>query len=189
MAGRQPESASWYVAARSAAMGLWCAPTWNNMNVWRNDNVDSRAMMDSVEEPMTVLVVDDVADFRGYVARVLQILGYDVWQAEDGPSAMALCEAQGRPDLAVMDVSLPGLTGPQVAQHLKQRCGDMGVVFMSGYAAQYLRDQGILPDDALFLRKPFTLPDVAQALDQLVATLEPAARRTAEVGAFCSAAE
>jgi CheY-like chemotaxis protein len=151
--------------------------------------MDDKAMLNGNGEPMTVLVVDDVADFRGYVARVLQILGYNVWQAEDGPSAMALCESRGRPDMAVLDVSLPGLNGPEVAQHLQKRCGDLGVVFMSGYAAHYLRDQGILPDGALFLRKPFTLPDVAQALDQVIATQELISHKTADMSAFCSAAE
>lgn len=120
---------------------------------------------EELAEPPTVLVVDDVADFRGYVARVLQILGYDVVQAEDAPTAMELCESLGHgPDVAVLDVSLPGLSGPELAQYLQQRCEGLGVIYMSGYAAHYLRGLGILPEGAPFLRKPFTLPDVAQAL-------------------------
>ncbi|MBC7235199.1 MAG: response regulator [Chloroflexi bacterium] len=116
------------------------------------------------------MVVDDVADFRGYVARILQMLGYDVWQAEDGPSALKVCQENGRsPDLAVLDVSLPGATGPEVAQWLQQCYEGLGVVYMSGYAASYLRAMGILPDGVPFLRKPFGPHDAAQAIAHVLA--------------------
>jgi len=137
--------------------------------------VDQRSFSSyKVGKGRTALVVDDVDDFRGYVARVLQMLGFDVWQAQDAVAAMELLdEREHSPDVAVLDVSLPGLTGPELATCLLDRWGEMGVVFMSGYAPNYLRNKGVLPDGATFLRKPFLLADVADAVSGVMATANP----------------
>ena len=66
-----------------------------------------------------VLVVDDDPSVRALVADVLELEGYLVETADDGPSAL-LAVAAERPDCVVLDVMMPGLDGHEV---LARRCG------------------------------------------------------------------
>ena len=69
----------------------------------------------------TVLIVDDHPSFRRFARRLLQAAGFAVVdEAEDGASALA-ASARLRPDLVLLDVLLPDMTGFEVAEAL---CGD-----------------------------------------------------------------
>ena len=65
-----------------------------------------------------VLIVDDYADALDIWAIYLQSMGYRVSTAADGLSAVTMAEEQ-LPDLIVLDLELPGLTGFEVAQRLR----------------------------------------------------------------------
>lgn len=105
-----------------------------------------------------VLVVDDEEGVRGVVARVLEKAGFQVVEAEDGPGALALLQAQaGGFAAAVVDVSMPGLRGDVVVHAMRQAAPLMRVVLMSGYREDEAIPEGRTRPDA-FLRKPF-LPD------------------------------
>ena len=68
--------------------------------------------------PLTVLVVDDHPSFRRFARRLLEEAGYVVvGDAEDGASAMAAVSAL-RPDVVLLDVLLPDMTGFEVAKEL-----------------------------------------------------------------------
>ncbi|MDK9697359.1 MAG: ATP-binding protein, partial [Siculibacillus sp.] len=72
-----------------------------------------------VGERRTVLVVDDNPDHRGVVRAALEPLGFVVVEAEDGPSALTLGAAL-RPDLFLVDISMPGMDGWEVARRLRE---------------------------------------------------------------------
>ena len=65
-----------------------------------------------------ILIVDDYADALDIWAIYLQSMGYRVSTAADGLSAVTMAEEQ-LPDLIVLDLELPGLTGFEVAQRLR----------------------------------------------------------------------
>ena len=66
----------------------------------------------------TVLVADDDRDIRDLVVFKLETAGFTVLTADNGDSALATVVEQ-RPDLAVLDVMMPGLSGTQVLQQLR----------------------------------------------------------------------
>lgn len=66
----------------------------------------------------TVLLVEDFADNREYFATVLRRHGYDVIEAVDGQEALRLARRR-RPDLILMDLSLPNLDGWAATEELK----------------------------------------------------------------------
>jgi class 3 adenylate cyclase len=66
-----------------------------------------------------VLVVDDVYESRRLLADVVLALGADVVEAANGPDALARA-ADSRPDLIVLDVSMPGMSGFEVLERLKE---------------------------------------------------------------------
>jgi DNA-binding NarL/FixJ family response regulator len=87
----------------------------------------------------TVLIVDDHADFRRLVRRMLEADGYEVvGEAEDGRSALA-ASARLRPDVVLLDVQLPDLDGFEVAEGMADRNGPAVVLTSTRDAADYAR--------------------------------------------------
>ena len=70
------------------------------------------------DEPRTVLVADDDEDILQLVSFRLERAGYTVVTAADGPEALAAAR-QHQPDLAVLDVMMPGLNGYEVTRQLR----------------------------------------------------------------------
>jgi PAS domain S-box-containing protein len=67
-----------------------------------------------------VLVVDDNVDAAKSIAMILKLSGYDVHCVHDGPTALEAAQAY-RPDVVVLDIGLPGMSGYEVAQRLRER--------------------------------------------------------------------
>src|SRR5512141_1239788 len=80
-----------------------------------------------------VLVVDDEANIRRMLGRLLESEGYRVRQAADGPAALASIE-QVEPDVLLLDLMLPGQDGLSVLEAVGGRWPALPVVMMSGRA-------------------------------------------------------
>jgi CheY-like chemotaxis protein len=76
--------------------------------------------MDRTPHPLTVMVVDDLADAAESLALLVQMNGYRVTVARTGEEALALA-AQVPPDVAILDLRMPGLDGWEVARKLRER--------------------------------------------------------------------
>jgi DNA-binding response OmpR family regulator len=66
----------------------------------------------------TVLIADDDDDIRSILESAVTVLGYRVVTAPDGAAAVARCEAE-LPDVAILDITMPNLSGTAVCRHLK----------------------------------------------------------------------
>jgi PAS domain S-box-containing protein len=84
-----------------------------------------------------ILVVDDNVDAAESIAMLLQIWGHDVRLAHNGPEALAAAE-QYQPDIIVLDIGLPGLSGYEVARELRQQPRFQGtrLIAMTGYGQE-----------------------------------------------------
>jgi signal transduction histidine kinase/ActR/RegA family two-component response regulator len=81
----------------------------------------------------SVLVVEDLQDAREALGELLDIHGYQVTLAEDGPAGVEKALA-APPDVALVDIGLPGIDGYQVAQRLRERFGQaIYLIAMTGY--------------------------------------------------------
>jgi CheY-like chemotaxis protein len=112
-----------------------------------------------------VLLVDDYADAREMYAEFLELYGYEVMQAADGEQALAKA-AERRPDVVLMDLSLPGLDGREATRRLKAdpETASVPVVILSGMPSEYARKSGA---DA-FLTKPCEPGDLVEAIKRLL---------------------
>jgi signal transduction histidine kinase/ActR/RegA family two-component response regulator len=107
----------------------------------------------------TVLVVEDEARVRKLIVDVLSLQGYKVVEATRGEEALRFCKARkGAIDLAVLDVVMPEINGPDLAKQIKPLCPGMRLLFISGYTDEAVLHHGIPESGAAFLQKPF-LPD------------------------------
>lgn len=113
----------------------------------------------------TVLVVDDEPGMRRACARMLGRGGFEVVLAGSGREAISLAEAHAEEvQLALVDVDMPEMTGPEVARELKSRWPRLKILFMSGYSSEEVGQAGALERSAPFLGKPFS----AEVLEQKV---------------------
>ena len=112
----------------------------------------------------SVLIVDDEPNIRRMVGALLSAEGYDVRDAADGSTGLALAEAN-EPDVALVDLMMPGdLDGLALLQKLRERRPDMPVVMMSGRAALTDAVRATKLGAFTFLEKPLTPEGVLLAL-------------------------
>ena len=104
-----------------------------------------------------VLVVDDDPNMRDLVSFRLRKAGHRVLTAESGADALAIVEERGAPDVAVLDVMMPGMTELELLPAMRRHEGlaDMPAVFLSGLVDHAGVEAGRALD-ATYLTKPFS---------------------------------
>ncbi len=121
--------------------------------------------------PMTVLVVDDEAHIRDYVATVLRRRGHQVHGVGEGAAVHAALLAMGAAPrvVALVDLSMPLTDGRDVVRVLRSHQGGPAVVLMSGHAHSHLADTARdLAADG-YVSKPFIAGELEIALDAALA--------------------
>ena len=110
-----------------------------------------------------VLVVDDNVDAAESIAMVLRVSGYDVRCVHDGPSALAVAENY-RPEVVVLDIGLPGMSGYDVAEQLRGRreFRRTPIIAVTGYGQDEDRRRAREAGFDAHLTKPVD-PDALQA--------------------------
>lgn len=124
----------------------------------------------------TILLVEDQAEVRAYVAAVLQALGYQVLQAADGVEALKIAGRQGSAiDLVLTDLMMPGIGGQELADDLRKLDSAIKVLIMSGYARDWeeTRKDGT-GEATAFITKPFTPDALAGKLREVLGGRRPA---------------
>jgi CheY-like chemotaxis protein len=119
------------------------------------------------DEMARVLAVDDDRDLLKLVEHQLRRAGHSVAAASTGPQAVELVETHGAPDVAILDVAMPGMTGLQLLAELRARPAmeRLPVIFLSARVSpqdvQMGRDLG-----AIYLTKPYSVQRLFAAIDQ-----------------------
>ncbi|WP_075216858.1 ATP-binding protein [Mongoliimonas terrestris] len=113
----------------------------------------------------TVVVADDDATHRGLVRDILVPLGFAVLEAADGPSCLTLVEAV-RPDLFLLDVSMPGMNGFALAHALRAAGHDAPILMLSANLADAPPGEVGAPHDGT-MTKPFSLSALLERIGAL----------------------
>ena len=117
----------------------------------------------------TVLVVDDEETIRMLIVEVLDDLGYTAIEAADGAAALKLLESEGRIDLLVTDVGLPGgLNGRQIADAGRRTRPDLKVLFITGYAENAVIGNGHLEPGMQVITKPFAMGAIGTRIRDMI---------------------
>ena len=110
----------------------------------------------------TVLVVEDEAMVREFTVSALEEAGYGVLAAEDGPSGLALLDANPNVSIIFTDVVLTGpMNGRKVADEAQRRRPGLKVLFTTGYTRNAIIHHGRLDEGVELISKPFTALDLA----------------------------
>lgn len=116
----------------------------------------------------TLLLVDDEPGIRSVVKRILAPQNWRILEASS--ASEALTQARGLPlGAAILDLVMPGMSGLELAEQLRQDRPGLPLLFMSG-----LESPEGLPEGAVFVSKPFTLKSLRQGLQKALETVQAA---------------
>ncbi|MDT5255048.1 MAG: two-component system, OmpR family, response regulator [Mycobacterium sp.] len=117
--------------------------------------------------PINVLVVDDEAVLAEMVSMALRYEGWTISTAGDGSSAIAAARAQ-RPDVVVLDVMLPDMSGLDVLHKLREESPQLPVLLLTAKDAVEDRIAGLTAGGDDYVTKPFSIEEVVLRLRALL---------------------
>ena len=114
-----------------------------------------------------VLVVEDNSDIRSMLCTMLELRCYGVLEAEDGEQGVSVAAGE-RPDLILMDATLPRLDGLAATRRIRSVAALEGVpvVFLSGHAQPDFRNEALSSGGDDFLVKPVGLAELERVIER-----------------------
>lgn len=109
--------------------------------------------------PISLLIVEDDADFRDSSARWMERKGHDVSAAASGAEALSLCDRQHF-DVGIFDMNMPGMSGIELLQRIHQDEIDMEVIILTGQGTIESAVQAMKLGASDYLTKPCPLGDL-----------------------------
>jgi CheY-like chemotaxis protein len=132
-------------------------------------NAGAEAIAESPKGTETVLLVEDEPAVRAMTQAALQRHGYTVLPAASGSEALRIARAnEGAIKVVLTDVVMPGMSGPQLVEQLREGHPRLVALFMSGYTSDAVLRHGIETGQADFLLKPFSTSALAAKLRQVL---------------------
>jgi two-component system, cell cycle sensor histidine kinase and response regulator CckA len=125
----------------------------------------------------TILLVEDEPFVLDATSRILESAGFEVLPATNAQEAITIFQERnngskahtGRIDLVMTDMVLPGRSGQQLGQHLRQHSSDLNVLLTSGYANPEF--EGEAPESrTFFLPKPYSKRILTDKIEQILAS-------------------
>jgi PAS domain S-box-containing protein len=117
----------------------------------------------------TILVVEDDPRVRQLTIKRLKLIGYEVIEASDGPTALELLKREDPVDLVFTDLIMPGgLSGRDVALRARELKPGIKVLLTSGYAEELVRGDDLQRAGLKVLRKPYQQAELVAALREVL---------------------
>lgn len=128
------------------------------------DPLDPARLLPGRTRPL-VLVAEDDADVRELVVRKLRSEGWEVISVMDGPSALEIART-ARPDLVLLDVMMPGMTGLQICAELRAHVAtkDLPVVLITARGRAMDVEEGYEAGADDYIVKPFSPRDLVSRI-------------------------
>ena len=110
-----------------------------------------------------ILLIDDEPDLLRVLARSLNADGHEVATAIDGPNGLALFDGQ-RPAVVITDIKMPGMSGIEVLQRIKERAPEAEVIIITGHGDMDTAVEALHFGASDFVTKPFRGETLAIAI-------------------------
>lgn len=116
-----------------------------------------------------VLVVDDEPNILISLEFLMQQAGFEVITAEDGEQALAHVQ-QAPPDLILLDISLPGISGFDVLEQLRQQTttAALPIIMLTAHGREVEREKGMALGADDYITKPFSTQALVEKVNALL---------------------
>jgi RNA polymerase sigma factor (sigma-70 family) len=131
-------------------------------------------------------VVDDDASFRTAIERRLRLAGYDVATYASAEQLLDQLAAAEKPECILLDVQIPGLSGPELQNRLIELGSTVPVVFVTGHADTATTVRAIKAGAEDFLTKPVTSQQLIDAIERALLRQEAARGQRSKLDSFRS---
>ncbi len=122
--------------------------------------------------PATVHIVDDDASFRTALERRMRKAGYEVATYASAQHLLDRLPAESGPACILLDVKIPGLSGPDLQQRLAELGSTLPIIFVTGYADVRATVKAIKAGAEDVLTKPITSDQLLPAVERALAHYE-----------------
>ncbi len=132
-------------------------PAYRVGNVWRFKRQSLDVWTQSQERQSTsnrVLVVDDDQAILDIISQTLRSNGFSVNLALSGAEALE-CLRHEVPDVVLLDLKLPEMSGPEVLKEIRQKYGQIPVIIITGYPDSEMMSQALQYSPIMMISKPF----------------------------------
>jgi two-component system cell cycle sensor histidine kinase/response regulator CckA len=131
-------------------------------------------VVNPAQQDARIMVIDDDPALLGFTCKYLTRLGYSVVPYRSAEEAWRQFEAPATDySLALIDLSMPGLSGEQLSRMMLRSKPEVRVILMSGYPFDMERLPETDPDRIAFLHKPFTPAMLAETVKRLLGQGSP----------------
>lgn len=114
-----------------------------------------------------ILVIDDSEEIISFLVAVLQPLGYVVSYATDGKDGLARVVYE-KPDLVLLDLNLPGMSGIALLEALHQRSVEVPVIMMTFHGSESVASRALRLGVRDYLTKPFQVADILSSIERVL---------------------
>jgi len=136
--------------------------------------------------PGLIHVVDDDASFRTAIERRLRLAGYDVATYASAEQLLAHLPAAEKPECILLDVQIPGLSGPELQHRLVELGSTVPIVFLTGHADTATTVRAIKAGAEDFLTKPVSSEQLIDAIEHALAHQATARGKRSKLESFRS---
>ncbi|MBQ4617115.1 MAG: response regulator transcription factor [Clostridia bacterium] len=125
-----------------------------------------------------ILVCEDEVSIREFVVINLRRSGYDVIEAGSGEEALERYDrADEKPDIALLDIMLPGMDGFAVCRGLRERSDSMGIIMLTARTQEMEKVGGLMMGADDYVTKPFSPSELVARVDALYRRVDAARQR------------
>ncbi len=128
-----------------------------------------------------ILIVEDEVAIREFEAINLKRVGYDIVEAGSGEEALDIYDndAEGF-DIALLDISMPGMDGFQLCKELRQRSDTLGVIMLTARTQEMDKISGLMLGADDYITKPFSPTELLARVDSLYRRVEMHSKKAAK---------
>ena len=115
-----------------------------------------------------VLVLEDEAGIRSFIAINLRRAGYEVVEAESGEEALQMLDQNRDTRLALLDVMLPGIDGFEVCRRIRATGSNIGIIMLTARSQEMDKVTGLMTGADDYVTKPFSPAELTARVDALM---------------------
>lgn len=119
-----------------------------------------------------ILIVEDEAAIRGFEAINLNRAGYQTVEAGSAEEAIEIFESDSSFDIALLDISLPGMDGFDLCKHLRGRSQSLGIIMLTARTQEMDKISGLMLGADDYVTKPFSPSELLARVDSLYRRVE-----------------
>ncbi|MBP7460421.1 MAG: response regulator [Candidatus Delongbacteria bacterium] len=123
----------------------------------------------NLEAMGTILMIDDEEDVRNVVVQMLEHIGYDVLQAQDGQAGISLFDQhRSMINLVILDMNMPVMSGSETFKRIREIDPMIRVIIASGFVHDERTEDMMKYGRCRFLQKPYTMDDLIRIIYQVM---------------------